>query len=197
MAGMKLKSFPLMGTWLFGGAFLLATLWHSIFRDGWGFLVSGILFFSFIMYVFWAVVVALVERFRKAWHRCLISGIALGLFIPTIRLGGDVRDQIFLFELPTYQKITDLLISQEGIKSADTTVDFPLGYTSGLVNDEHALIERGDDNSITVLYLTRDSSALGHSGYLYSSDDNLDALKAKRPETGFCRLAPHWYLWAH
>jgi hypothetical protein len=195
MAGMKFKAFPLMGTCFFGSAFLLATLWHSIFRDGWGFLIFGILFGLFAIFACGTLVIALVDWSKVAWQRCLIIVSVIGLFVPTMILGGHLRNQIFLAELPIYQKITDILVSQVQYRASDTTVCFPPGYTSNLVNDQRALIERSDDNSITVLYFTRDSSALGHSGFMYRSDDHPDVLKMKRPEMGFKRIAPKWFVW--
>ncbi len=191
---MKFKTFPLMGTWLFALIFLGATLWHSVSRDGWGFLISGLLFLSFVVFACVVIGEALTQRTKIAGYRCLISIVALGLFIPTLILGGKLRNEIFLFELPTYQKITDILISQKQIKANDPVVPFPAGYTSELIDDRYASVRR-DDSSITVLYLTRDSSAIGHAGFMYRSDDDPTPLKKQDPEMGFRRIAPHWFTW--
>jgi hypothetical protein len=196
MTGMNFKALPLMGTWLFAAAFLLSTLWHSIFWDGWGFLVSGLLFLSFVLFSCVITVTALVERTRIAGFRCLISIVTLGLFIPTMRLGGDLRNWMFLSELPTYQKITDILINQKQINPNDEVVPFPSGYSSSLLNDQHAAVERNNDGSIVVLYLTRDSSALGHSGYFYSSNADPAVIKKHHPDMGFYPIAPHWFWFA-
>jgi hypothetical protein len=194
MAGMKFKSFPLMGTWLFASAFILATFGDSVVREGSSFLISGILSLAVVIYALIALVTALFDRTKVAWGRCLIIAIAICTGILALKLGAALRDQIFLWELPKYQKITDLLI-REQTTAANTDVCFPSGYTSELVNDKRVSIEQGKDKAITVIYFTRDSSALGHAGYLYRSDDNLESLHKLHLRMGIGRLAPKWYVW--
>jgi hypothetical protein len=123
----------------------------------------------------------------------LINAVALGLVIPVLSLGSIVRNEIFLHYLPRYQAMTDLLIKRAAASLPDSVVHLPSGGRSLLLNDS-VLIERKDKNFV-VLYTTRDSSAVGHSGYMYLSADDPEAVKAKRPELWYKRLAPNWYLW--
>ena len=194
MAGMKLKSLPLTGTWILGAAFDLSIFGHSVFRGGWSILVLGILFCSFTIYACGALAIALVSWSKVAWQRCLIIAALIVLFVPAIILGDALRERIFLAELPAFQKMTDLLISQGVPAHGFATVQLPPSFLNPLVSD-HASIERGEDNVITVTYFTGDSSAVGHSGFLYRSDDNPEPLKKEHARMGFRRLAPLWYLW--
>jgi hypothetical protein len=194
MAGMKFKSFPLMGTWLFGAAFLLSTLWHSIFRDGWGFLVSMLLAVVLLIHACVSLGLILDNRSRVSWRRVLINAVALGAFIPTLALGGFLRDQIFLANLPIYQAVADSSVAH--VKSSDTDLwnGYPTGFSSSLVG-EHVLVRRSSDGAFTVMFVTRDSSAVGHAGYLYRSDDDESELRRENPDAGFKRLVPNWYVW--
>jgi hypothetical protein len=187
MAGMKFKSFPLMGTWLFAASFILSNLWHSVFRDGWGFLISGLLFLSIIIYAFVSLLIVLFDWSRLSCRRFLINAVALGAFIPALALGGFIRVHLFLADLPRFQTMTNLMIQ-------DNATTFPSSYSHLLVSD-HVIIDHGQDNNVTVLYFTPDSSAVGHSGFLYRSDDDIQALKGEFPDFGFRRIAPKWYLW--
>jgi hypothetical protein len=193
MAEAKLKILPFIGMWLFPGAFLFITLWHSIFRGGWSFVLSVLLLLGFIVYVAASLLIALFYRSTSSWIRVGISLVAMGAFMPTAWLGNELRDQIFLANLSTYQAMTDVLISQNQSLDSHRLVRFPPGYWSMLVADR-ARIER-DDQSVTVFYQSGDSFALGHDGYLYRSDDNMQALKSGHPDIGLFRLAPKWYVW--
>jgi hypothetical protein len=194
MLGMKFKTFPLMGTWLFSLAFLGATFWHSVFRDGWGFLIWMLLFLSFLLFFCLVLGIVLSERTKTSVYRFLISFVALVLFIPAVILGNDLRDKIFLFELPYYQKITDSLIDQSSASAKDYLVVVPPDFSSAFVNDKHASVDRSE-GGVTVLYFSRDSSAVGHAGYLYRSDDDIAELKKQDPHMGVYRIAPHWFSW--
>lgn len=195
MVGMKFKSFPLMGTWLFGAVFILATLWHAFFRDGWGFLISGLLILALLVYAAVSVGLLLENRSRDSWRRVLINAVALGAFIPMLALGGFLRDQVFLANLPAYQAVADGLVAR--VKpSGDTFIwnGFPPGFSSSLVG-QHMLVKRSGDGALTVMFMTRDSSAVGHGGYLYRSDDDESALRREDSHAGFKRIAPKWYAW--
>jgi hypothetical protein len=60
---------------------------------------------------------------------------------------------------------------------------------------QYVLINSTKGN-VTVRYISRDSSALGHRGYMYRSDDNPVALEREFLRMGYTRLAPHWFFFS-
>jgi hypothetical protein len=194
MAGTQSKLFPLARVWLYPGAFLSVTLWHSVFRGGWSLILCCLLTFGFFVYIAVRLQGAVSDRSRLSRIRLLVSVVAAGAFIPIIWLGSEIRNQIFLAELPAFQALTDKMISQDGSGANDSLRRFPPGIWNFLV-DDHVSVLRAADGSVTVLYFTGDSSALHHGGYFYQSDDAPGPLKKMHSTMGFRRLAPKWYVW--
>jgi hypothetical protein len=196
MKGMTLKTFPYKFTCGIGCMFLGTLLWHSITRSGISFLLMGIFSVFFLGYAISTLISALMVWSKMNWLRALLSGLYLGLAIPFLYLGGFLSNQIFLWELPQYQAVTDLMVQQEKTKAAvfRTRVELPPGYEYLFVSPK-ASIECDENNIVTVLYTTNDSSAVGHAGSLYRSDDDPAPLKNEHSTFGYVRLAPCWYLW--
>jgi hypothetical protein len=103
-----------------------------------------------------------------------------------------------LRHLPRFQQITDVLIRDERAKANAeaflVAVKLPPAYRDLDVGDT-VLIDSRKEN-VTVRYITRDSSALGHRGYLYALDDSPAGLLNEYPSLGYHRLAPHWFFFS-
>lgn len=190
---MNSKALPFKGTFLLAFAFFLSVLWVSVFEEGWGLLIFGILFLAVGANLVVTLSIAFFERTKRGWLRLLVSLLALLLFVPAILIGEKIREEIFLFNLAYYQSVADRLIAESKKQSDNSTVQFPPGLSSILV-DERASVLR-ESEGITVMFFSRDSSALGHRGFLYQIDDNPAPLKKSHPSIGFRRLAPEWYVW--
>jgi hypothetical protein len=195
MAGMKFTSFLLVSSSVIAVVLVVVTFWHSIFRDAWSFFFGVPLFLLFLASFLPVILFALFNRSRLSWWTISINVVAALSFFPMMNLGNMIRDDLFLANLATYQSLTDKMISERKVPSHDEFVQFPNGYWSILVRDR-AVIEYNDaDRSTTVIYTTGDSSAIGHAGYLYRSDDDQNAIHQKRPDIGLFRIAPKWYVW--
>ena len=107
-----------------------------------------------------------------------------------------MRDWLFLRHVERFQAVTDLLIKNERARANteefSTVVHLPPGY-SDLHVAETVFVKSAKGNT-TVEYLVRETSALGHSGYIYRADDNTTALEKDYPRIGYTYLAPHWFF---
>ena len=189
---MKLKTFPLLGTWLFAALFLVSSVWFAIFRDGWGFLLTGLTFFGMLIWICMSFVMLLVERSRISLLRFSIAISALVAFFLAMMLGALVREQIFLANLNYYQSAVDGVVSRDKVTAPGIWREYLPNFSSMLVKDR-ILVQKISADELTVTFLTRDSSALGHSGLIYRSKDEAEGLHHDRPNIGFKRLAPKWY----
>jgi hypothetical protein len=134
---------------------------------------------------------------RKSVYRIALNLLFFALFFPVVHLGNFLNLQLFLMKLPRYQEATNLILKDVKSKSQrlEFVVALPQGY-SDLNTTGKASVVLDPNDVATVLYFKPGSSAVGHSGYLYRSDDNLEALKRECPELGFYRVAPNWYTFA-
>ena len=195
---MKTQLLAYKWTCLFGVLLLVSLLWSSTFRDGFSdlyvFLFLGCFFVSIIV----SLVLGVARRSKKALYRILMNAIFCLLILPTISLGGSFRDRLFLMRLPRFQEVTNRLIKNEMAKAKgdifSTAVPIPASYSNLRVLNT-VLIKSTKEN-ITVRYAMRDSNALGHSGYMYRSDDDSTALSKEYPNTGYTRVAPHWFFFS-
>jgi hypothetical protein len=195
---MTLKSIPYRWTYLVGVALLSSLLWFCTFRDGLLDFFVIFLFFCFLVSVVVSLVLAVARRTRDAFYRIAINLVVVLLLFPTINLGGYLRDRIFRSRLPKFQAATDVLKERESAKaeSANSSIMVPLppGYSNLDVKDR--VLISSTKRNITVRYFERDSSALGHSGYMYRSDDDPTELSKEFPNTGYTRVAPHWFYFS-
>lgn len=152
------------------------------------FLIFGFCFFTSAVA---SLVLAVADRSRMSLYRVLINVAVCLLFFPTIRVGNTLRDQLFLKHLARFQEVTDSLIANERARAkADeflTGAYLPSGY-SDLHVASLVWIKSTKDNK-TVQYLARETSALGHCGYIYSSDDSAAALQKDYSRIGYKRVA--------
>jgi hypothetical protein len=160
----------------------------------WGYCSS----WFFLLSVLLSLVFVLVDRSREACYRVAINLLIVALLFPTRMLGGSLRDRIFLMHLAKFQEATDILIKSEKAEANgndfSSMVSLPSGYSDLNVKEE-ALVSSSKGN-IVVRYVTRDSSALGHSGYMYRLDDDSTALGKEFPDMGYTRIAPHWFFFS-
>lgn len=196
---MTLKSFPLKWTCLVGGCFLGSMFWSAAMLDaGWGFLRFLILGFCFFVSLVLSLVLAVDHRSRMSLYRVLINVAVCLLFFPTIRAGAMLRNWLFLRHLTRFQEVTNILIAQERARANTeeflTVAHLPSGYSDLYVADR-VLIKSAKENT-TVEYLARETSSLGHSGYIYRLDDNTDLLRKDYPRIGYTHLAPHWFFFS-
>jgi hypothetical protein len=189
---MTFKTFPYKLPCLLGFSVLGTLLWELTFRPSLVLVLFVILlFFMFIATAGGTMIWALFERTRTNLYRVLIYVLILTLVIPTVIFGNWLNRERFLFELPRYQQLTDQLLENATPKTR--AVYIPPNY-SDLVLYPSALVRHEASGGVSVWYLSGDSSAVGHSGYVYQSNDDLAALKHDHPEAGFSRIAPRWYL---
>lgn len=178
--------------------FLASTLWADIVLDSLGILFVAVSLLCLFASAIASIVLAVIHRSRSSLYRVLLNVVVCLLFFPTIRLGDSLRDRIFLMRLARFQEVTNLLIGNEAAKvnheAYVTAARLPPGYSNLHVADM-VLINFTKEN-ITVRYITRDSSALGHRGYMYRLDDNPAALTKDFPELGYTRIAPHWFFFS-
>jgi len=195
---MALKSFPYKWTCLVGIIFLGSLLWWDTLLDGVGFLLTFLSILGLFVSVIVSIVLAVFERSKAALYRVLINVTLCLLFFPTIRLGDFLRERLFLMHLARFQEVTNLLVGNEAanLNRGDSyrVTRLPPGCSDLHVAD-NVLIDSKQKN-ITVRYVSRDSSALGHRGYMYRSDDDPAALRTDFPRLGYTRIAPHWFFFS-
>jgi hypothetical protein len=172
--------------------------WSAAMLDaGFGFirfLVCGLCFFTSLVV---SVVLIVGKRSRMSLYRVLINIAVCLLFFPAIRAGSLLRDRLFIRHLARFQEVTETLIANERARASreeySTSVRLPSSYSDGLNVADTVFIECTKENT-TVEYLVRETSALGHSGYMYRSDDNAVTLAKDYPRIGYTHLAPHWFF---
>jgi hypothetical protein len=195
---MTFKTLPYKWTCLVGLIFLGSTLWSDIMLDSLGFLFVAISAFCLLVSLIVSIVLAVGHRSKSSLHRVLINIFVCLLFFPTTRIGGLLGERLFLMHLARLQEVTNLLIKNEAAKvNPETSIivaRLPPAYSNLHVADT-VLINSTKEN-ITVRYISRDSSALGHRGYMYRSDDNPTALTRDFPRLGYTRIAPHWFFFS-
>jgi hypothetical protein len=195
---MTLKSIPYKSTSLVGVALLGSLLWVGTFHDGLLDFWVIFLLFCFLASVIVSLVLAVARRTRDAFYRVAINLVVVLLLFPTMNLGGHLRDRIFLWRLPKFQAATDVLKESEAAKAetANSSIMVPLppGYSNLGVKDRVQI--SSTKRNMTVRYFDRDSNALGHSGYMYRSDDDPTELSKEYPKTGYTRVAPHWFYFS-
>lgn len=195
---MSLKSFPCKWTCLVGLVFLGSVLWSDTLLDGPSFLLVAFSISCFLASLIASIVLAVLQRSKATLYRVLINVTVCVLFFPTTRLGNFLRERLFLSHLTRFQAVTNLLIESEAPKSnlgdSLTQALLPPGYSDLHVADK-VLVEFKQTN-VTVRYISRDSSALGHRGYMYRSDDDPAALRKEFPSLGCTHIAPHWFFFS-
>jgi hypothetical protein len=195
---MAIKSKPYKWTCLIGVAFLGSLLWSSTLCDPVSDLFVFLFLACFLASFMVSVVLGVTRRSKDTLYRILINVTTCLLFFPTISLGGSLRDRIFLVHLPKFQELTNLLIKDEMARANSnvfsSVVSLPPSFSNLNVLDR-ALISSTKEN-VTVRYATRDSSALGHKGYMFRLDDNPAALSKDYPKAGYTRVAPHWLFFS-
>jgi len=158
------------------------------------FLVCGLCFFTSLVV---SLVLIVGNRSRMSLYRVLINVAVCLLFFPAIRAGSLLRDRLFIRHLARFQEVTETLIANERARASreeySTSVRLPSSYSDGLNVADTVFIECTKENT-TVEYLVRETSALGHSGYMYRSDDNAVTLAKDYPRIGYTHLAPHWFF---
>jgi len=166
--------------------------------DGPSFLLGILSFLGIFASVIVSIVLAVIERSKAAVYRVLINVTLCFLIVPTIGLGDFLSERLFLMHLKRFQEVTNLLTENEAAKlnGGDSFVvtRLPTGY-SDLHVAGTVLIDSKQRN-ITVRYVSRDSSALGHRGYMYRSDDDPAAIEREFPRLGYKRIAPHWFFFS-
>ncbi len=197
---MRAKLFTYQWTCLLGVLFLGSLLWSAIASRAFaGFFLVLLFFSTFVISTTVSIIVAIKQRSRESFYRVAINAIVLLLFFPTVDLGSFMRNRVFLMRLPKFQQATDLLIEStkakvDGQPFSTLVVPLPVGYSNLNVLDKAQI--RSTDGNNTVRYFNRDSSALGHSGYMYRSDDSSMALNRDYPKSGYTRVAPHWFFFS-
>jgi len=157
--------------------------------------------FAFWFAVSVCLVVSLVlivgNRSRMALYRVLINVAVCLLFFLANRDGSLIRDRLFIRHLARFQEVTDTLIANERARASreefSTSVRLPSGYSDGLNVADTVFVKCTKENR-TVEYLVRETSARGHSGYMYRSDDKAVTLEKNYPRIGYTHLAPYWFF---
>ena len=193
---MTIRSFPYKWTSLVGVGSLGSLLWSVTFSSGLSDLFFFLFLVCFLVSIVASVVIGATRRSRDALYRILINIIFCLLFFPTIRLGGALRDRLFLTRLSRFQEVTDFLIENERPNangdSFSIIVPLPPVYSNLNVKDKVHINSKKEN--ITVRYFTCNSNALWHGGYMYRSDDNPTTLSKEYPRLGYTRVAPHWFF---
>ena len=145
-----------------------------------------------------SIVLALAQGSRVSLYRVLMNITVCLLFFPVIRLGNFLRDRLFLMHLAKFQEVTDFLIANERSKGHSEVfvagAQLPANYSN--LHVANIVWINFTKESVTVRYISRDSSALGHRGYMYRSDDDSRALGREFPRLGYTRIAPHWFFFS-
>ena len=169
---------------------ITAILWHAIFRSEISFLISGLLCVAFLLL---CCVTIIFSLFRRKWSSCLSCLAFLLLAISAPWAGGFIRTQIFLVRLAHYQKVVDELISSDQPQGIGLTIQN--GFSDFLVGN-HVGISNRPTQGKAVWFLSGDSSAIGHSGFVYLANDDIQRMKVSEPHLGFKKIAPYWYIFA-
>src|SRR5690348_2250853 len=177
---MPLRSFPFKWTCLVGTLLLGSVFWSAAGLDaGFGFLRFLICGLCFLVSAVISLILALVHRSRMSLYRILINVAVCLLFFSAIRVGGIVRDQLFLRHLARFQEVTNFLIANERATANPgefaVVVQLPASYSDLRVADKVYI--KSSNGDTTVEYLERETSALGHTGYMYRSNDSTTALE--------------------
>lgn len=187
------------GLTIFAGvAFLGSLLWSNALLDGLSFLLSTVSLGLFLVSLLTSVAFLLFKRSKLWLHLLLINVLICLLVFPTAKLGSLLKDRLFLTHLEKFQEVTNLLIENARAANKEkvfrTGAQLPDKYSS--LHTSRTVLLDFTPEGVSVRYFTRDTSALGGSGYLYRSDDDPVALKKDFPRLGFKRLAPHWFFFA-
>lgn len=181
-----------------GVALLGSLLWSNALFDGLSFLLVFVSLFLFVASVVGSFVPFLFRHRKLSLQLLLINILVCLLVVPTIRLGSFLNERFFLWHLAEFQEATNLLI-----ENARATQKEGVSYTGAQLPDRYSNLHVAKSvllhftkEGVTVSYITRDSSALGHRGYLYCSNDDPIALKRDFPRLGYKRLASHWFFFA-
>ena len=180
--------------WTFAvSLFLLgALLWSGAMGDGLSFVVAIVSLLCFAFSAVASIVQAIFERSRASVVRVGINAAVCLIFFPTISLGQLLRSHLFLARLGHFQEATNLLIKDEAGKGKSSVLaQLPPGFSDLHVAD--SVLIRSDGENVSISYLSQDSSALGHRGFMYRTDDDPVALKKEFPRLGYTRVAPHWF----
>ena len=193
-----MRAFPYKKTVLIGLFFLGSLLWANTFQDGVGLLVVGLSALCVLMSLVANTVLAVSQRSGAPIHRIAINLAVCLLAYPAIYLGASLRDRIFLKHLSRFQAATTLLVEDAtpkfGTGVSEVEHRLPSGFADLGVADR-VLID-SKQGAITVRYISRDSSALGHRGYLYRSDDNLAGLRRDFPRLEYSRVVRGWFTFS-
>jgi len=199
MAGMKFKSFPLMGTWVFTSFFLALFFWNSVVHD----MLSGLLLptvgLAILVSLCVNAVMALAVRTKAQLKRLVIVAVSVTLIIPVTIFGGKIREQIILLSLPGFPRMVDQQAAQtpdfdhmgDGFFHSQTqrfvSVDIPTGWRRLFWN--RAAVFRHKDESLEVIYSADDVLFISRE-LIYCSNDDPESFSELR---GFKRIAPKWY----
>jgi hypothetical protein len=196
---MPARSIGYVLTALVGLAFLGSLLWSTTMLDGLGFLLGLTSAIVFLVSAIASVVLLLFQRSRLSLHLFLINVLVCLLFVPTTKLGTYLKDRLFLRHLARFQEATNILIERGrlNLKSEVTHMGAQLPDDYSDLNVARPVLLDCIDDNVTVRYITRDSSALGHNGYMYRSDDDPVTLQKEFPHLGYKRLAPHWFFFVY
>ncbi len=185
-------------TLLIGAAFLGSVLWAVAFGDGLTDLIALLFSVCFLASLVASVAIGVSRRSKDSVYRIILNAMICLLLFPTMNLGGSLRNRLFLRRLPKFQEVTNHLIKDELAKANgedfSDIVSLPPQYSGLNVLDRVQI--RSDKENITVRYAMRDSSALGHNGYLYRLNDDPAALSKDYPKMGYTRVAPHWFFFS-
>jgi hypothetical protein len=133
-------------------------------------------------------------QFKNAIARLVLALIFIVLFFPAGRLGNYVKTQIFLKNLPRYEELSKILITEK--RAFVPQAGIPKEYSDLCYN---ASWDQMPDGTTAVLFLTDDYGLPArHQGYVYISSDDPSSLNQKigYSSMGFARIAPRWYEWA-
>jgi hypothetical protein len=195
---MTIKSLRYKWTCLIGIIFLGSLLWSVTLRDWISDLFAFLSFVCFLMSVVVSVVLGVSQRSKDAVYRVILNVVLCLLLFPAIILGGSLRDRLFLMRLSRFQEVTNLLVADELAKTSDNpfsaVASLPPQYSDLNVLDR--VFISSTKERITVRFAMQDSNALGHSGYMFRSDDNPVTLSKEYPNTGYTRVAPHWFFFS-
>jgi|SRR5215467_1532039 len=195
---MNPQAFPYKWTCVVGLIFLASVLWSDVRLDPFSFLFLAASTFCLFVSVIASIVLAVFQKSKSSLYRILINAAFCLLFFPTTRVGSVLRDRLFLAHLARFQEVTNLLIKNQPAhvttEASVSVVRLPAGYSALHVADQ-VLIDSTREG-ITVRYISRDSSALGHRGFMYRSDDDAIGLGKEFPRLGCTRVAPHWFFFS-
>ncbi len=157
-------------------------------------LLAGAAASLFILVLSWSAKNS--ERAKRAFLRLTLCLGFFALSFLALHVGGYVRLQMFLAELPHYQTMIDDFV-------AKNKGHFPMAERTkpgGSADWDAEAVDIGADKYgvVTVDLLTNSYGfPARHQGYIYRSNDDLAGLKAQLQyhNTDFIPVAPHWYRW--